>query len=276
MRLSESRIRQIIREEAHRVLLEAAFDEFPRETLAEAVRNTHGYSVSSVEDVRWSRSKASTPATSNPFVGGSSAFNSWYNDGQMKKGFMQTIARDTPDERRRWMNMDVLFNEGDHVIVPTLDRIDGDFTLPGVIMRIHHLNAADEGVPGAGPYDSIPLVNIRWQTTGRDGLRTRWLMGVGLAFLHRVAGPRGHNAHEAASDAMQRHRAGPPREPARDPERRGGRDSMRPIDEPPPTPPTGRTIRRVGGVPSPGERPAPKPVSMSPDDVRQMLGLKRR
>jgi hypothetical protein len=243
--------------------------------LSEAVRDTHGYSIRSVEDVKWSRSKASTPVSSNPFVGGSSAFNSWYNDGQMKKGFMQTIARDTPDERRRWMNMDVLFNEGDHVIIPALDRIDGDFTLPGVIMRIHHLSAADEGVRGAGEYDSIPLVNIRWQLSGGGGMQTRWLMGVGLAFLHRVAGPKGYNAHENASDAMKRHRSGAPSEsPRRERERQ--RDE-RPASPPPAAePPPSRTIRRVGGVPSASERPPSKPVSMSSDDVRQMLGLKRR
>jgi hypothetical protein len=104
-------------------------------------------------------------------------------------------------------------------------------------------------------------------------MQTRWLMGVGLAFLHRVAGPKGYNAHENASDAMRRHRSGTPGEsPRRERERDERPTPPTPAAEPAPS----RTIRRVGGVPSASERPPSKPVSMSPDDVRQMLGLKRR
>jgi hypothetical protein len=104
-------------------------------------------------------------------------------------------------------------------------------------------------------------------------MQTRWLMGVGLAFLHRVAGPKGYNSYEAASDAMTRHRAGAPSEaPRRERERDERPAPTAPAAEPAPS----RTIRRIGGVPSASERPPSKPASMSPDDVRQMLGLKRR
>lgn len=236
--------------------------------LNEAVKNTHGYRVSSVDDVIWSRAKESIPAASNPFVGSTPAFDSWYNDGQMKKGFMRTVNRDTPDERKSWMNMDVLFHEGDHVIVPTLDRIDGDYTMPGVIMRIHHVSAA--GVRGAASFDLVPLVDIRWQSPGKP---SRWLRNVGLAFLHRVAGPKGHNAHENAIEAMKGHNKRPEPEPRDREERMTQREEPIPRRE---EPPSARVVRRVGGVASPNERPAPRPSKMSSDDVRQMLGLKRR
>jgi hypothetical protein len=303
MRISESTIRQIIREEISQVLGESGpglwanirkrraagkrphrpgEKGYPKtldidedgatddEDLNEGVRNTHGYRVSSVDDVLWSRSKASIPAPSNPFVGGTPAFESWYNDGQMKKGFMRTIGRDTPDERQAWMNMDVLFHEGDHVIIPHLDRIDPDFIEPGVIMRIHHAPAGD--VRGARPGDMVPLVNIRWQIRSKEGLKTRWLTNVGLAFLHRVAGPKGLNAHENSVDAMERHRQRP--EPSSPRKEREAPASPR--REEPESLPQSRVVRRVGGVASPSERPAPKPAAMSSDDVRQMLGLKRR
>lgn len=65
------------------ITLVGVLEEVPRGSLSEAVRNTHGYSIRGVDDVKWSRSRSSIPVSSNPFVGGSSAFNSWYNDGQM-------------------------------------------------------------------------------------------------------------------------------------------------------------------------------------------------
>jgi hypothetical protein len=296
MRISESRIRQIIREETRRVLrefgddLEGETDDdsadeskgglwanirarrkagkrphrpgekgYPKtldieENLSEGVRNTHGYRVTRLSDVRWTPDKASIPAARNPFVGSSPAFNSWFNDGQMKKGFTRTIAKDTPDERHAWMSMDVLIEPGDHVIIPHLDGIEPEMTKPGEIMSIKHL-AADNVVRDAGRVSFIPLVNVRW----KFGDKSHIIENIGLAFLYRVAGKKGYNAVEQAREAMDRHRESSPSEPAVS-------------DEPPRSGPE-RVIRRVGGVAAPTER---KPQIMSGDEIRRSLGLSKR
>jgi hypothetical protein len=248
MGLSESRIRRIIREEI-------------TSTLSEAVRNTHGYRVNGLDDVIWSGAKAEIPRERNPFVGSSAAFNDWFNDGDPTKGFMMTMGRGSPDERRRWMNQEIMIKEGEFVIIP---KLWGEYPMVGEVMTIRNIPA--DSVRGSSSSDSIPLVDIRFEEAGRP---SRWLRGVGLAFLRRVAGKRSRDdAWEEANRAMDQHRAGAPeprrsREPVsdlpREPER--GRDEER------------RTIRRVGGVPTPPER---RPMSMSADDIRRDLGIKRR
>lgn len=248
MIINESRIRRIIREELTSLL-------------SEAVRNTHGYRVNSLSDVVWSGDKAEIPRERNPFVGSSAAFNDWFNDGDPTKGFMMTMGRGTPDERRRWMNQEIMIKEGEFVIIP---KLWGEYPMVGEVMTIRNIPA--DTVRGSRGSDSIPLVDIRFEELGRP---SRWLRGVGLAFLRRVAGKRGRDdARAEAERAMEQHRAGAPeprgrREPAPD----LPREPERPRDE------ERRTIRRVGGIATPPER---RPMSMSADDIRRDLGLKRR
>jgi hypothetical protein len=248
MAITESRIRRIVREEIVHVLFEA-------------VRNTHGYRVAGLDDVTWSGDKSAIPRERNPFVGSSSAFNDWFNDGYSKKGFMMTMGRGTPDERSRWMNQDIMIKEGEFVIIP---KLWGTYPMIGEVMTIRNIPA--DNVRGSVPSDSIPLVDIRFEEPGRP---SRWLRGVGLAFLRRVAGKRGRDdAWEEANRAMDQHRAGPP-EPRR--ERPAAQERPREVERP--RDEERRTIRRIGGVAAPPER---RPMSMSADDIRRDLGLKRR
>jgi hypothetical protein len=268
MKITENALRQIIKEEL--------------ELLSEVVRNTHGYSVRSVSDVTWTPEKRRIPTDRNPFVGSSPAFDSWYNDGQMTRSWKKDYETKTGDIKSLFGKNDIFFNDGDHVIIPTLDKIDNTYTMPGVIMNLHHKNPAQLGIPGARDNSTIPLVDIRWQIPGSN--RTEWLRDVGLAFVVKLGGPRMHDPVAASSSAMRWHYKGREEQDEKD-SRRAERDSRRAEreerDGPPrrPEPETqstapARTIRRVGGVAVPP--PERKPQKMSDDEIRQMLGLKRR
>jgi len=268
MRISERALRSIVREEL--------------ETLSEVVRDRHGYNVRSTDDVVWSHSKRSISADRNPFVGGSPAFDSWYNDGQMTRSWKKDHETKTGEIKTLFGKNDIIFNDGDHVIIPTLDKINNLYTMPGVIMSIHHKDPVALGVPGAVRNSTIPLVDIRWQQAGSN--RTEWLRDVGLAFLIKLGGARMFDPVAAASAALKYYYKGRDEQAEKD-ERRAERDARRaereeqiaparrPEPETIPASPA-RTIRRVGGVAAPP--PERKPQKMSDDDVRQMLGLRRR
>ena len=266
MKITESALRQIIKEEL--------------ELLSEVVKNTHGYSVRSLSDVTWTPEKRRLPADRNPFVGSSPAFNSWYNDGQMTRSWKKDYETKTGDIKSLFGKNDIIFNNGDHVIIPTLDRIDNTYTMPGVIMNVHHKDPESLGVPGAPKSSSIPLVDIRWQLSGSN----RWLRDVGLAFLIKLGGGRMSDPAGSASAALKYYYGGREEQDEKDgrraerEERRAARDAERappppPRPEPPSSPPAG-TIRRVGGVAAPP--PERKPQKMSDDEVRASLGLSRR
>lgn len=244
MRITEARLRTIIREEL----------------LREAVKDTHGYRISSIEDVKWSPDKRDIPRDKNPFVSGSPAFESWYNDGDPTTAFMVTSMAGTPDEIKKRIIQDILFKEGEFVIIPTLWD---SFPMVGEIMTIHSEDAS--GVPDSLPSDSIPLVDVRFEVPGKPN---RWAMNVGLAFLRRVAGKRGRDdAYNEAMAAMAQHRAGPP--PSKSPRRVA--PGMDPVSDAPAAP---RVLRR-----RPGEAPPPRQkatTDMTPDEIRAMLGISRR
>lgn len=268
MRITESVLRQIIREEL--------------EMLSEVVKDRHGYSVRSVDDVKWSPSKRSIPADRNPFVGSSPAFDSWYNDGQMTRSWKKDIETKSGDTKTLFGKNDIFFNDGDHVIIPTLSKIDNTYTMPGVIMNVHHKNPVQLGIPNAREGTTIPLVDVRWQIPGSH--RTEWLRDVGLAFLVKLGGPRMYDPLAASSAAMRWHNKGREEQEEKD-SRRAEREARRaeredrdsPPHRPEPEPsraPASRTIRRVGGVAGPP--PERRPMSMSADDIRRDLGIKRR
>lgn len=267
MRITEGQLRLIIREEL--------------ETLSEVVRDRHGYNVRSMDDVRWSPDKRSISADRNPFVGGSPAFDSWYNDGQMTRSWKKDHETKTGEIKTLFGKNDIIFNDGDHVIIPTLDKINNLYTTPGVIMSIHHKDPVVLGVPGAVRNSTIPLVDIRWQQAGSN--RTEWLRDVGLAFLIKLGGGRMFDPAGAASAALKYYYKGRDEQAEKD-DRRAERDARRAereerssppphAPEPPPSAPA-RAIRRVGGVAAPP--PERKPQKMSDDEIRQMLGLPRR
>ena len=258
MLLNEALLRALIREELER--------------LDEAVRNNYGYTVYGAEDVQWTPDKRMIPKERNPFVGSSPAYHSWYNDGQQNVRWSKDIEPPGGDPYKIRGSTAIYFNEGDYVIIPTIDA-----SIPGRIVAIYHKDAAAMGIPGADPSDTIPLANITWSEFGGTGPS----MDVGLAFLVKVGkrDPLG-----SATAAMAYYRTGRDEMEERE-ERRAEREARRaerdaargPVPAPPaemtPTP-AQRTIRRVGGIPAPA--PAPKPVSMSDDEVRAMLGLRRR
>jgi len=259
MQVTEALLRVLIRESLSRI--------------DEAVKNTYGYTVYSADDVKWSPDKRRRPKEINPFVGSSPAYHSWYNDGvQIVRGLRKTINRFGEEDTSPFSNA-VYFNEGNYVIIPTIGA-----SIPGKIMAIYHLNAADLGVPGADPTDTIPLANISWSEFGGQGPST----DVGLAFLVRV-GSRDPMA--SASAAMAYYRAGRDAQDERE-ERRAEREARReekrlaamPPPEPTPVaPPPPRTIRRVGGVPAP--LPPPKPMEMTPAELarwKEQMGLRSR
>jgi len=258
MLVKEALLRALIREEVER--------------LDEAVRNNHGYTVYNTEDVQWTPDKRMIPKERNPFVGSSPAYNSWYNDGQQSVRWSKEISPPGGDPYKIRGSTDIYFNEGDYVIIPTIDA-----SIPGRIVAIYHKDAAAMGIPGADRTDVVPLANITWSEFGGQGPSR----DVGLAFLVKVGkrDPLG-----SASSAMSYYRSG--RDEMEEKEarraereaRRAERDAARgPLAAPPAemTPPAApRTIRRVGGVAAPP--PAPRPMSMSGDEIRDMLGLKRR
>jgi hypothetical protein len=268
MRITEGQLRQIIREAL--------------EALTETVKDRHGYSVRGIADVRWSPEKRGIPADRNPFVGSSPAFESWYNDGQMTRRWSKHFEKPNGDIKTLRGSNDIFFNDGDHVIVPTLDRIDSTYTMPGTIMKFHHKDPSALGVPGASRGATIPLVDIRWQVPGSN--RTEWLRDVGVAFLVKLGGPRMYDPVAASSSAMKWYHAGREEQDEKD-ERRADREARRAARdeeegmprrrEPEATSPApARAIRRVGGVAGPP--PERKPMKMSDDEIRQSLGLKRR
>lgn len=269
MRITESALRRIIQEEL--------------ESLHEVVRNKHGYSVSGVTDITWSNDKRRIPMERNPFVGSSPAFDSWYNDGEIKRPWMRILNRDTPRQKEMFGVNDINFDKGDHVIVPSLG--DVRYTSPGVIMSMHHKSPYDLGIPGARRDQTIPLVDIMWQQPMRPGY---WLNDVGLAFVNYLGGPRMQDPEGAANYAMRRYKNGV--EAQRDKEERAAeRDARRAEREerraereerrPPPaaatpsSPPAG-VVRRVGGVAPPP--PPKKPMKMTDNELRDSLGLPRR
>ena len=268
MRITESALRQIIHEELT--------------LLSEVVKNTHGYSVRSVNDVMWTPDKRRIPADRNPFVGSSPAFDSWYNDGQMTRRWKKDFEQPSGDVKTLFGANDIYFNDGDHVIVPTLDKIDGVYTLPGVVMNIHHKDPEALGVPGAPRGATIPLVDVRWQLAGTN--RTTWLRDVGLAFLIKLGGARMFDPVAAASSAMKYHNKGREERDEKDSRAadRAARRAAREEDSPsparrepePPSSSPARAIRRVGGVAAPP--PERKPQKMSDEEIRQMLGLRKR
>ena len=260
MLVSEALLRALIREELGQ--------------LDEAVRNTYGYVVRGDGDVQWSPDKRMIPKERNPFVGSSPAYHSWYNDGQQRIRWKREFERPSGEVDVYRGATDIYFKEGDYVIIPTIGS-----EVPGKIMSIYHKDAAAMGVPGADSTDTIPLANISWSEFGGSGPS----MDVGLAFLVKVGS---RDPINSASSAMGYYRAGKDAQEERE-ERRAEREARReerrmaagmsappPEADVPPVAPPPRTIRRVGGVPAPA--PAPKPVSMSDDEVRDMLGLRRR
>ena len=268
MRITEGQLRQIIREAL--------------EALTETVKDRHGYSVRGTPDVRWSPEKRRIPADRNPFVGSSPAFDSWYNDGQMTRSWKKDMETKTGDIKTLFGKNDIYFNDGDHVIVPTLDRIDNTYTMPGVIMKFHHKDPVALGVPGAARTATIPLVDIRWQVPGTN--RTEWLTDVGVAFLVKLGGPRMYDPVAASSSAMKWYHKGREDQDEKD-ERRADREARRaardeeeglPSHRPPEATSSApaRAIRRVGGVAGPA--PERKPMKMSDDEIRKSLGLPPR
>jgi hypothetical protein len=272
MHPTERHLRQIIREELTHL----------DSVLSEAIRDTHGYTVTKKEDVEWSRrgKMGSIPVWDNPFVGFNDAFEDWYNWGSKAVRWSRELKKTPlrPEGGTRRGVKDVYFDPGDHVIIPYLDKM-GDledlvYTVPGVIMSTTSLNAQAEGVPGADPLDSIPLATIKWSgaATGRDSYT---LTNVGFAFLVEVAGPQGRNADEKAADFMEMWREAGGNS--------AGRGQRREKDPRPrkqslmaPEPEKRSVLRRPGGVATPGPRPTLGPAPMSADQIRADLNVKRR
>jgi len=261
MLVKEALLRALIREELGRI--------------DEAVRNNYGYTVYGAEDVQWTPDKRMIPKERNPFVGSSPAFHSWYNDGQQNIRWSKDIEPPGGDPYKIRGSTAIYFNEGDYVIIPTIDA-----SVPGRIVAIYHKDPAAMGIPGVNPTDTIPLANITWSEFGGQGPSR----DVGLAFLVKVGkrDPLG-----SASAAMGYYRTG--RDEMEEKEarraereaRRSERDAARgPVVAPPVemTPaPAPRTIRRVGGIAAP--TPPPKPMEMTPAELERwkaQMGLRSR
>jgi hypothetical protein len=269
MIISESVLRKIIQEELS--------------LLSEVIKNKHGYNVRSPEDVKWTPDKRRIPVDRNPFIGSSPAFNSWYNDGQMVRPWMRSVETKTGDVKTSFGRNDVYFGLHDHVIIPTLNHVNGGmYTDPGVIMSIHHKDPAALGVPGATPGQLIPLVDIRWPATSKSP--SEWLRDVGFAFLVHLGPPGMKDPEGGALYAMKRHRDGVDAQREKESraaereERRAAREAER-APPPPPPPEAPRTpppsaIRRVGGVAAPP--PPRKPARMSDDEFMRLVGPRRK
>ena len=273
MRITQQLLRQIIREELIRSNLHG-------ERITEAVKNFHGYTVRGPGDVIWSYDHMHIPKRDNPFVGGSDAFEDWYNDGAQSVSFKGVRNAGTPDQETYFGRNYVYIREWDWVLIPTL----WDQT-PGVaqVFKIEQKSAA--GVPGAHPTDTIPVATLRFDTASGNSMEN-----VGLAFLAKlcsnatVNGKTGRErANEKAQDYMNAHnRANDKREEQE--QKRAEREMKRaeremrnappPVQAAAPAAPPPRTIRRVGGVAAPP--PPKKPVEMSGDELRDFLGIKRR
>ncbi len=260
MQVTEALLRVLIRESLSRI--------------DEAVKNTYGYTVYSADDVRWTPDKRAIPKERNPFVGSSPAYHSWYNDGNQRVRWSKEIEPVGGDPYKIRGSTEIYFNEGNYVIIPTIGS-----SIPGRIMAIYHLNAAEMGIEGADPTDTVPLANISWSEFGGQGPST----DVGLAFLVRVGS---RDPMDSASAAMAYYRAGRDAQEDREErseEREARREEKRLAAMPPPAPaavappPPPRTIRRVGGVAAPP--PPPKPVEMTPAELarwKASLGIRDR
>jgi hypothetical protein len=271
MRITQQQLRQIIREELVRSM--------GLGLLSEAVKDLHGYSVSSPSDVVWGPDKMIYPKERNPFVGGSPAFESWYNDGQQSVRFKGVRNVGTPDEETYFGRSYIYFNEGDWVLVPTIwDQMGA----PAQILTIEQRPVG--GVTGAEDMDTVPVATLRFDLPG-----ARTLTNVGLAFLVKLNSDRTMDgetgrdrAWQKSSDAMSAYRSGVDSREERE-ARAAEREARRAAREmqlsppPPETPPPARpltALRRPGGVAAPP--PPRRPVAMSGDEVRDMLGLRRR
>jgi len=232
-----------------------------RSILLETVEDNHGVFVGTLADVTWAPEKNAIPFRSNPFVGGSPAFESWLNDGETKRRFRKTLYAGTPDQESFLMTVDDYVKEGEWVIIPTLWS-----QYPNVyqVESVYGGQSTAPGTPDIGGYSLALCTLVRI----RDGVKTR-LTDVGLAFLKRVA-----SKTKDMSDAMENAEEfmdswTPPKT------RASGRRDAPQSDAPavPSREPERRVIRRVGGVAAPPEPRAPR--QMSGDEVRDMLGLRR-
>jgi hypothetical protein len=137
-------------------------------------------------------------------------------------------------------------------------------------------------VPGADDMDTVPVATLRFDLPG-----ARSLSNVGLAFLVKlnsdrtIDGETGRDrAWQKCSDAMRAYRSGVDAREEREARtaereaRRAAREMQLPPPEAPPPVRPLTALRRPGGVAAPP--PPRKPVSMSGDEVRDMLGLRRR
>jgi hypothetical protein len=222
--------------------------------LAEAIQNTHGYTVRGLDDVKWNADKTSIPKRANPFVGSSAAFDDWYNDGEMTKEFLLIINRDTPFEKKMLMRNDIFFKAGSFVIIPALWSMGMKRVFQIAPPGIYQESAGR--IPGTSSLDSVPLVNLKDPLDpGSPGIRN-----VGIAFLRNVGGPRAEvtdaiaNAKEHMGELTRSERMGLP-----EPE------------------PTRSVIRRRAGEPMP-ERPVARPAAprpMSPEEREMLLGRRR-
>lgn len=238
MLISEARLRVLIREAL----------------LAEAVEDKHGYSVQSVRDIMWSADKAQIPKDRNPFVGGSRAFDSWFNDGEMVKKFFITLNRGTDDERRKMRFQDVFINEGDLVIIPELWPM---MPAVGEVIAKNNISAIEAGVPRASEIDTISLTTVQFPFNKEIPTKD----GVGVAFLRRIGSSRSHDAftaREAAREYMMSRGVSTPDEPVSGPA--GDR----------------RTIRRRAGETMSAPAPSPaRPRPMTPEEREMLLGRRR-
>jgi hypothetical protein len=150
MLVKEALLRALIREELGR--------------LDEAVRNNYGYSVYGAESVQWSPDKRMIPKERNPFVGSSPAYHSWYNDGQQNIRWSKDIEPPGGDPYKIRGSTAIYFNEGDYVIIPTIDA-----SVPGRIVAIYHKDPLAMGIEGADATDTIPLARITWSEFGGQG-----------------------------------------------------------------------------------------------------------
>lgn len=264
--ITEGRIRQIIREE-----------------LTEAAK--HGYRVMDRSEMEWAGAAPRarrTHVSENPFVKGSPAYKRLFNDGVERIVVHKLRNAGTPYEEGYNLYPEVVIKEDSWVICPHLDpreETNTVFFTPGRVTRVITRDARELGVPGARPGDEIPLATVSFPGTGRA------LTDIGLAFLVRVGGPRSKEApDEGAREAMARYRHGKSEHEERserqaERERRRSEREQDEWEEPKRAPAPGMPhtprppIRRVGGVAGPLEK---KPLSMSADDTRSMLGLRRR
>lgn len=229
-----------------------------RSILLETVKDNHGVFVSSLSDVTWTPEKTRIPFRDNPFVGGSPAFAAWLNDGETTRRFRKTLYPGTSDEESFLMTVDDYVKEGEWVIIPTLWS-----QYPNVyqVESVYGGPSTAQGTPSIGDYSLALCTLVRI----RDGVKTR-LTDVGLAFLKRVASKTKdmsdalNNADEFMSSWER-------------PQTRSRRDEPRP-EATVAREPERRVIRRVGGVAAPPE--PRRPSAMSGDEVRDMLGLRRR